>query len=112
MSTQTKYIISVVSGLLLYLIMFIALIYFNFIYYTTGFFAFIIFVFIASIIFRSLAYNNSKENDRPDFLYMTFIGSFGGPTLIPVIFLVLYLNIKKDVLDPHGIKHIFFIILC
>ena len=86
MSTQTKYIISVVSGLLLYLIMFIALIYFNFIYYTTGFFAFIIFVFIASIIFRSLAYKNAKENERPDLFYMTFIGSFVVPTLIRVIF--------------------------
>lgn len=85
MSTLTKYIISFISGLSLYLIMFVALVYFNFIHYTTGFLAFIIFVFIVSILFRSLAYKLATKNERPDIFYMIFIGSFVIPTLIHVL---------------------------
>lgn len=86
MSNQKKYILSFTCGFLLYLVMFIALVYFNFIYYTTGFVAFVIFTFVASILFRTLANKFSKEGDRPDLYYMIFIGSFVLPTLIHILF--------------------------
>lgn len=88
MSKQKKYILSFVCGILLYLVMFIALIYFNFIYYTTGFFAFVIFAFVASVLFRTLANKFAKEDDRPDLYYMIFIGSFVVPTLIHMLFFI------------------------
>jgi membrane protein implicated in regulation of membrane protease activity len=88
MTNQKKYILSFTCGFLLYLIMFVALIYFNFIYYTTGFFAFVIFAFVASVLFRTLANKFAKEGDRPDLYYMIFIGSFVIPTLIHMIFFI------------------------
>ena len=88
MSKQKKYILSFVCGILLYLVMFIALIYFNFIYDTTGFFAFVIFAFVASVLFRTLANKFAKADDRPDLYYMIFIGSFVIPTLIHMLFFI------------------------